>query len=51
MHDIPVIREEKMFVITPNQALKKNTMEIEKNYLSLLIKIQKNKCTFTANNY
>ena len=29
MRDIPVIREEKMFVITPNRALKKNTMEIE----------------------
>ena len=29
MRDIPVIREEKMFVITPNRVLKKNTMEIE----------------------
>lgn len=29
MRDIPVIREEKMFVITPNRTLKKNTMETE----------------------
>ena len=29
MRDIPVSRKEKMFVITPNQVLKKNTMEIE----------------------